>query len=142
MPGQQGNYDLKQIEQWREDTFRRRPEDDLIRQQKKQEQGRETDNHRERLVMNQADKEWEIVLQKRRENELADGNYANLDDVNHFFSEFFTELRALLMRCPPELSSSYSERIRYELENDLEARLTLILEQMHDWTMRTEDLKI
>lgn len=132
-----GPYDLDVIEKWRADTFRRRPEDDLVRSEK----GAEFTSDQARLIKAKADREGAMAKLAQLEVLLKEGNYADLDDVNQFMAEFFTEFRRLLLRIPVDMVPSYNKSIRTNLREDIEERLKLVLNQMHDWVLKLEELR-
>lgn len=148
MPGRPGEYNVDQIRAWRESTFKRRPEEESARffnddeADPKSEKG-QTSIHqdRARYIKAQADKEEANASIAKIDAKLKEGNFADLDDVNIFFSEFFTELRRLLSRIPVEMPPGYSANIRQQIRSDLDERLEIVLNQMHDWTLRIEELE-
>jgi phage terminase Nu1 subunit (DNA packaging protein) len=142
MPGIPGKYDLDEIAQWREDNFRRKPEDDQANWKNNQENSVKLNNDRQRFAKAQADREEALAAMAKMEASLREGNFADLDEVNLFFADFFTELRRLLQRIPVEMPPGYPQRFRAAIRKDVQQRLELVLDQMHDWTLRTEDLKV
>lgn len=138
MPGSPGSYPLAEIIQWRDDT---------IRPTAKSHQDQEKDYGnanvaKAKFLIARADKERAQANMAQREDELQEGSYTSIDDLNLFLGEFFTEFRQLLNRTVVEFAAGYSKALKAQIREDLQSRIDLALRQMHDWTLKTEDLEI
>lgn len=138
MPGSPGHWSIAAIDQWARDTIKQRS----LTDEQQSEKFADQNEARAKLLAAQADKERALANMARRQDSLEEGSYTPIDDLNLFMGEFFTEFRQLLNRMVVDMSAGYGKDLRPALRQDLQSRVDLTLQQMHDWTLRTEDLEI
>jgi phage terminase Nu1 subunit (DNA packaging protein) len=138
--GEQG-YDIEALRTWQQ--IHGRPhsvsgEDDSEDQGELQERleiakVRKTEGEA-RKVQAEADiKEFEA---KQRTQDVV-----HLDDVEQFLALFFGEARRVIMRIPKEMKNGYPEAMRRDLEEDLEARLSIALRTISGYARRVSDIR-
>lgn len=86
---------------------------------------------REAKMIAEASKREAEALIARHKARLLEDNIVSLEQVDHFLSLFLTEARMMLTRLPEEVASGYPGKIRHSLEEDLKARIDLILRALH-----------
>ena len=99
MPGGKGRYVIEEIRDWRDATFRRKPEND------RKNWGIDCDNQEiltahERLIQAQARKETANANIAQRRDAIQEGGMALIEDVNIWASQFLTETRTVLTAIP------------------------------------------
>lgn len=138
MPGGAGNYDLEKILQWHRDTIRKGSLDP----DEQDEKFADVNDAKAKLLAAQADKERAQANMAMRQDDLEQGSFVKLDDLNLFLGEFFTEFRLQINRMITNFAAGYGPELRLELKPNLQQQADLLLEQMRDWMLRTQDLEI
>lgn len=131
MPGKQGHYDLEQIAEWKEKTFRQ-PRDSR-REDAATLKRVEILNYDARIQAAKAEA-------AERKNQLEQAQIVRLDDVEQFVSEFLSEARRQVLRIPRDMKQGYPENLRKQIEEDLRERLEIYLKGMHAYMLRLEEL--
>jgi hypothetical protein len=95
---------------------------------------------REKLVA-EADKKKSEALIERHKAMLLESNVCTLEQVDQFMSGFMTEARTMLTRLPEEAAAGFPANIRRQIEEDLVARVDLILRALHGHSQSTAQIK-
>ncbi len=83
----------------------------------------------------------EELIKRKRENEIAAGDFVPRHDVQMFFSALLARLRDDMARIPSEMASSFPSKVRSELEDQLKARLELCLETIYRQRNKIGDIQ-
>lgn len=125
MPGKQGEWDLDEIEAWRRRHARQtRPQNGNPDQSPpgKGSEDRSTRKAEAETMLSELKAAKAALLMRREFERLCE-----LDDVEAFLSEWLTWTREQLMKIPVDIMDGYPDDIRPILQEDLNARLDLVL---------------
>lgn len=141
MPGEGGKWCLEDIGEWVATNVA-----NVVRpKQWTAEQHEQMTGAKRKLIETKLQSEAESAVARARmltrKMELQEGSFTSIERVNEFMSQFFQELRQLLERMIADMAAGYSPKMRDQIKKDLTARIEIVLAQMYDWTMITQDLK-
>lgn len=135
-----GTYDLVKIKKWRDLKNANQTRMNGNDKEAESSDGLENNPAYQRKKVELKVKQEELIKRKR-ENEVAAGDYVPRHDVQMFFSALLARLRDDMARIPSEMASSFPSKVRSELEDQLKARLELCLETIYRQRNKIGDIE-
>jgi len=84
----------------------------------------------------------EELINRRRRNALAAGDYVQRASVDRLFANLFSFVRDELTRIPMELKASFPKNVRNDLVEQLRVRLNLVLTTIKRQSSKIEELHL
>lgn len=111
--------DYETLQRWRETLRNGRIDDETLIAARREK------------ILAEAEQKKAAAAITRYQATLLDTSVCTLEQIDQFVSQWFGELRIMLTRLPEEFAAAYPPDTRRQLEDDLRARVELILRAMH-----------
>ncbi len=119
MPCHSDGYCLEDIRKWKES--------------RRKDKSPELSPQRQQLLEAQIEQEQARAAMLKRKNQLEEGQFVDIRDVEQFISEFNSFTRHQFTRLAPEFSSNFPKDTRHDLTQLLQDQIQLRLKAMAEW---------